>query len=544
VFFDENSIICTRTNITIPNTMRLTLLIFSLLFSLTAFSQNWSDDVAEIFYNKCTKCHHTGGVGPFPLTTYSEASPLAAVIYDAVNLDEMPPWPPNNDYQTYSHDRSLSVSEKTTVLNWITNGALEGTAANTPPPPVYAAGSVLGNGDLELQIPTYMSKATAGADDYVCFALPSNLATTRNIKAVEIVPGNRQIVHHALIYVDPTGTSVTDTVGGDCGGPSSPTASLVMGYTPGSSPMTLPSASPLKLGIPFPANSQVVFAMHYPEGSYGEFDSTKVIFHFYPPGETGIRDVSATAVLQNWSFALPANQITDVTAQYPASGGLGLNFSLLSVFPHMHLLGQKMKVFGIDSNLDTLKLIDVPRWDFEWQDFYFYKNIQKAEIGTTLYAEATYDNTSGNINNPNSPPAWVLPGLNTTDEMLLVYMHYMLYQNGDENYNIDSLMSLGFSSITNNTFGEGLFTVYPNPTDGIVNLYSKNLSAGDVISVDIYNTQGQRVRNLLETMKLSDEELHIQWDGNNNSGYAVGSGLYFISINVNGEFSHQRVMKR
>ena len=114
--------------------MKLTLLLFSLFFYLTAFSQNWSDDVAEIFYNKCTKCHHTGGVGPFPLTTYSEASPMAAVMFDAVNLDEMPPWPPNNDFQTYSHDRSLSPSEKTTVLNWLTNGAPEGTAARPKAP--------------------------------------------------------------------------------------------------------------------------------------------------------------------------------------------------------------------------------------------------------------------------------------------------------------------------------------------------------------------------------------------------------------------------
>lgn len=524
--------------------MKSILLLFVMLYSFIAFNQTWSDDVAEIVYEKCTKCHHTGGVGPFPLTTYAEVSAVTSMMYDAINLDEMPPWPPNNDYQTYAHDRSLSSNEKTTMLNWLTGGAVEGNPANTPPPPVFQSGSVLGSGDLVVQIPTYMSKALSNGDDYVCFAMPSNLPTDRVIKAVEIVPGNRQIVHHALIYIDPSGASTTDTIGGDCAGPTSAGATLVMGYTPGSSPMTLPASNPLKLGIQFPANSQVVFGMHYPEGSYGQYDSTKVIFHFYPPGEPGIRDVETTDVLQNWSFSLPPNQLTDVSAQYPPSGGLPIDFSLLSVFPHMHLLGQKMKVYGIDSNLDTLKLIDMPHWDFEWQDFYFYKNIQKAETGTVLKAEATYDNTSGNIHNPNNPPITVYPGLNTTDEMFLVYMHYMLYQSGDEYYNIDSLMTLGFNDITESSFGKGVFSVYPNPFDQVVNLYTDELNSGDLVNVTIYNSQGKKVRNLLESSKLEDGELHLQWNGENNNGVSTESGLYFISINVNGNMSHQRVIKR
>lgn len=517
------------------------------LFSgLSAFGQTWSDDVAPIFYNKCAKCHHSGGIAPFSLVTYQQAGSMASFIYDAVNLDEMPPWPPNNNYQTYTHDRSLSSTEKSTVLNWLLNGYPEGNAANTPPPPVFNTSSVLGNGDLEIQIPTYMSKATAASDDYVCFALPSNLPTDRMIKAVEIVPGNREILHHCLIYIDPTSSCVTDTVGGDCGGPSSTNAALVMGYTPGSSPLTLPASSPLKLGIPFPANSQVVFTMHYPEGSYGEYDSTKVIFHFYPPAEPNVREVSTAPVLQNWNFYLPANQTTQVSAQYPAAGagGLPTNFSLLSVFPHMHLLGQSMKVYGTDGGPDTLKLIDLPHWDFEWQDFYFFRYIQKAETGMTIYADGVYDNTSGNIHNPNNPPVGVFPGLNTTDEMFLVYSHYMLYQPGDENYNMDSLMSLGFQEITNDNFGEAIFSAYPNPFGDEVHLYSNQLSSGDVVSIRIYDMQGKAVRELLRGVTVLDNELHLIWDGRNESGEFVHAGMYFVSINVNGTMSHQRIMKR
>ncbi|MGB0914998.1 MAG: T9SS type A sorting domain-containing protein [Crocinitomicaceae bacterium] len=524
--------------------MKQLLLLVSLTFSYALTAQTWSDDVAEIFYEKCTKCHHTGGVAPFPLMTHAETTPFAIAIYDAINQDEMPPWPPNNDYQSYSHDRSLEPAEKTTVLDWLTSGTPEGTPANTPPPPVYTSGSLLGNGDLEVQMPTYMSKATASGDDYVCFALPSNLPLERVIKAIEIVPGNNEIVHHALIYIDPTNSCVTDTVGGDCGGPSSNNASLVMGYTPGSSPLMLPTASPLKLGMTMPANSQVVMAMHYPEGSYGEFDSTKVIFHFYPPGETGVRQVSTAPILQNWNFALPPDQLTDVTAQYPASGGLPFNYSLLSVFPHMHLLGESMTVYGIKPNNDTLKLIDVPHYDFEWQDFYFYKNIQKADAGTVLHAKSTYNNTSGNLHNPNNPPITVYPGLNTSDEMMLTYMHFMQYLPGDETHNLDSLINLTANTLILEENGPTTFSVYPNPFGNEMNIYTNQVSNGDQVSISVFDSRGAMVNKIASNFIVQGDELHLKWNGNNSTGQPVDPGMYFLSININGVLSHQRVMKR
>ena len=518
--------------------MKTLFLLTTLFLFQFSFAQTWSDDVAQIVYNKCAQCHHTGGVGGFSLLTYTEANAYASILEAPITEDEMPPWPPENEYQSYTHDRSLTAAEKTTFLSWITNGTPEGNAANTPPPPVFTSGAFLGNGDLEIQIPTYMSKATSTSDDYVCFALPSNLPVDRIIKSVEIIPGNPAIVHHALIFLDPSGASTTDTIGGDCGGPSSTDAELVMGYTPGSSPMTLPAANPLKLGIPFPANSQVLFNMHYPEGSFGEYDSTKVIFHFYPTGETGVRDVLTSRVLENWSFSLPANQITEVNAIYPASGGLLTDISLLSVFPHMHLLGESMRVYGIEPTVDTLKLINVPKWDFEWQDFYFYEYIQKAAAGTVLKLDATFDNTSGNIHNPNSPPINVGPGLNTNDEMCLTYMHYMLYQTGDELYNIDSLMNLSSASIQENNLKKN-FKVYPNPFTDQIELYSDHFTTGDKVSISIYDGQGRFIQNIVSAYQLQSNVFEVSWSGEN-----LKSGVYFLSINANGNLSHQRIIKQ
>lgn len=509
-----------------------------LCLPLLGKAQTWSDDIASITYNKCSGCHHSGGIAPFSLMSYSDVSAMISTIHDAITTGEMPPWPPDNQYQQYSHPRSLSATEKTTYLSWLDNGAPERNAQNTPPPPVFNNGSVLGTGDLTVQIPTYMSKAQGGQDDYVCFSIPSNLGQNRFIRAIEIVPGNREIVHHCLVYVDQTGSYQGDTVGGDCGGPSNGT--LIGGYTPGSSPLVFPSGSTLKLGMQMPANSNIVLAMHYPEGSYGMYDSTKVIFHFYPVGESGIREVLAAPVLQNWSLSIPPDQLSNFTARYPASGSIPASYSLLSVFPHMHLLGKSMKVYGINASGDSLPLAKVHQWDFHWQDFYFFQYLQKIPSGSYLKAEATYDNTVNNPDNPNDPPQWVYAGEGTTDEMFLVYFHFLAYQAGDENINLENLLTLG----TNSNYPETAWRIYPSPFEQQITLSASTLSQGDVVSVYVYDMEGKQVKILADKHVLSSGNMEITWNGCNENGTAVGSGTYYLSINHNGEMQSFPVIRK
>jgi len=503
--------------------MKNALLFVSFLAGFSAFGQTWSNDVAQVFYNKCTKCHHTGGIAPTSYMSYGEVSPMTAAIYDAVNTGHMPPWPPDNNYQQYVHDRSLTAAEKTLILDWIMAGFPEGIAANTPPAPVYTSNTVLGNGDLTIQIPTYMSKATSISDDYVCFSVPSGLTQNRVIKAIEIVPGNRQIVHHALIYVDPTGSEVTDTIGGNCASPSNSTTKLITGYTPGSTPMVLPTSAPMKLGIDIAAGSNIYFGMHYPSGTYGEYDSTKVIFHFYPIGTTGVRQVTADPIVQNWNFALPNNQTTTVNAQYVLPAAYP-NISVLSAFPHMHLLGQTIKSYGVTPAGDTLKYVNVPQWDFHWQDFYFFKHVIKTPPGTVIKGTGKYVNNTGST---------VTAGLNTTDEMFIVYFHYMVYQAGDENYDMEALMSASIDELLPPQ--QGPLMTYPNPFSTSTQIVYANAKAGDVVSVSIYDYQGKLIRQLKNAETLSTSGVAIEWDGTTDAGADARKGIYFVSMTVNGQ---------
>lgn len=515
-------------------------LLFLLLCGI-GYSQTWSDDVAAIVYDKCSKCHHSGGIAPFELMSYSDVSGMSSSISAAISSDEMPPWPPDEMYQQYSHSRALTPTQKTTFLNWISNGMPTGTMTNAPAPPVFNSGSILGNGDLTVQIPSYASKAMGGHDDYVCFSIPSGLLQNRTIKAMEVVPGNRQIVHHALIYIDPSASYVTDTVGGDCGGPSG-NVTLVGGYTPGSMPMILPSSTSggLKLGIDIPANSNIVFAMHYPDGSFGMVDSTKVIFHFYPIGETGIRTVSAAPVIQNWTMAIPPEQVVNYTAQYPSTGGIPIDMSILSVFPHMHLLGETIKAYAVNATNDTTKFINIHHWDFHWQDFYYFKHMQKAEAGSVIKGEASFDNTSSNPHNPHSPPQTVYAGFNTTDEMFIVYFHYLPYLPGDELYDIESLTNLSVAEIT----ADQNWQIYPVPFSENITFKPTSLKAGDIVSISIYDTQGRLIKKICERQVITSNSSSFIWNGKSEDGYEVKSGTYFISMNCNGEFSSQTIMKR
>jgi hypothetical protein len=512
----------------------ITLVLF--LLSLSQLNgQTWSGEVAQLFYNKCSKCHHPGGLAPTSLMTYGEVSPMATIISQYITDEEMPPWPPDNSYQEYLHVRSLSSTEKSTILNWLSNGLPEGNSAATPPPPVYTNNTILGNGDLTVQIPTYMSKATAN-DDYVCFSVPTYLTQNRIIKAVEVVPGNRQIVHHALIFIDPNGIEVTDTLDGLCASPSNASTKLVIGYTPGASPMILPSVSPLALGMDIGPGSKIYFAMHYPVGSYGEFDSTKVILHFYPPGTTNVRQISAAPLISNYNFTLPANQVTNLTAQYPTNGGVPTNFSVLSVFPHMHLLGTNIKAYAYKANQDTVKFVNIPHWDFHWQDFYFFRYIQKVSTGFKIKGEAKYDNTVNNPHNPNSPPLNVSSGFNTTDEMFLVYFHFMPYMNGDENYDLQELMSASLGDYMEEDLN-GIVS-YPNPfQENICIEFKDPFEISDQIFV--YSSSGDFICKLDPIVGASK----VLWDGKNSNGQNVSKGAYYLSARIKGKAYSKKLLK-
>jgi hypothetical protein len=194
------------------------------------------------------------------------------------------------------------------------------------------------------------------------------------------------------------------------------------------------------------------------------------------------------------------------------------------------MLGKKWDVFGVNLfGQDSIPMIKVPHWDFDWQGFYFFKNIVKLPQWHHIEATCTYDNTALNIHNPNQPPQQVCAGLNTADEMMLVYFHYLLYQSGDELYDMDSVLQMPVSvGPARDAVTAARLTVSPNPSSAMTTL-DYYLPKGGAMAIDILDLQGRVLRQVWDG-QLPAGQYHAVWDGLDEDRRPLPAGLYFARL--------------
>ena len=478
--------------------MKKVFLLFLIVFAsrfCSAQIPTFSENVASIIFNNCTGCHRPGNIAPFLLTNYDEVSGAAYSIIDAINNKIMPPWPPDSDYRHFVNERVLSNSEIQVINDWISFGMPEGDTSLLPPLPLFNEGSEIGNPDVQYNLPHY----TLGysVDEYRCFVIPSQFTQDVFIKAFEFIPGNKLIDHHAVIFWDTTGIcNQLDMQSTEPGYSSYSSfagtvyAPKIAIWVPGSPPLVLPE----KLGYRIPANADLIVQVHYPAGSVGLVDSSKLNI-FYQSGFK-IRNVSLKTTINvdditNGPLIIPADSIKTFYAQ----AAFPVKTSLIAVMPHMHLLGKSTKTFAVQPSGDTIKLVSVPDWNFHWQGTYLYEKLMVMEENAMVYSEFTYDNTSGNLLNPNNPPETVYSGNSTENEMLLNAFLSVVYKPGDENIFLNS---------TDDTSTEFLdeFLIYPNPSNGNF-VFRSDLKSNQTISLSILNIQGVIVKKIASKTEFS-----------------------------------------
>jgi len=433
-----------------------------------ALCQNWADNVAPILYSKCVSCHRPEGIAPFSLLTFTDAYNYRNSISNAVSSKQMPPWPPDDNYVHFTGARTLTAAQISTIVNWVNNGAPSGNLANAPPPPPPVT-NTLGTPDTTLRMPDYTSTASTN-DIYQCFVLPLRLNTGKYVSAVEVVPGNTNIVHHVLVYQDTTANHAAQALDNASPGPGYTSfggigvnsAVLLDAWVPGTSVKKLP----VVFGKRIYPNSDIVIQVHYPAGSAGRLDSTKV--RLYYNNNSLARDVRIEPILYHFApvlingpLTIPANTIRTFEERFTLP--VLYQATVLTVAPHMHLIGESIKSYANKPNGDTIRFIDIPHWDFHWQGQYYFQKPVIVDGGSTLKAVATYNNTSSNPHNPNNPPQAVSLGESTRDEMMLVYFAFTQYQPGDENIIIDS--SLLITPVSNPPPIIKKLKIFPNPAD-------------------------------------------------------------------------------
>ncbi|MEL7530948.1 MAG: cytochrome c [Bacteroidota bacterium] len=415
----------------------------------------FSQHIAPIIYQNCTPCHRPASAGPFSLISYRDVFKRKKMVAKVTRDRYMPPWPADPEYRHFVEEKILSEREIALLTRWAEQGGPIGDESQIPAPPQFPNTSFLGEPDLILQMDEAFPIEGNNQDRFLFGKIPYEIAQDTFVKAFEFVAGNKKVVHHMnghLVSYEPNAKSnvmegerfvdrelvpvqrAYPRLGllNDDG--TYPTLTpLVCNYLPGVVPQLYPQGVG---GYKLSKKGAFLFNdLHYGPSAEDTSDRSRVNVFFAsgPPerptlelqmGTLGISDIVPPLVIP-----------PDTIMQFRTEAIIQQDISLLTLNPHMHLLGKSFTAYAIPPVGDTIPLIRIPDWDFRWQYFYTFEYMLPLPKGTRVIVEAVYDNSMDNPNNPFDPPQLIAEregSMRTTDEMLQFIMTFLPYRAGDE----------------------------------------------------------------------------------------------------------------
>jgi hypothetical protein len=376
----------------------------------------FSKDIAPIVFAKCSACHRPGAMAPMSLMTYEDARPWARAIKIKVTRREMPPWGADPTVGRFRNDPSLTNAEIDTITRWADGGAPEGDKTDLPAPPAFAEGWSIGQPDLVFKMVHSFKVPADGVVPYTYVTIPTNLDKDIWIKAVELKPSDRRVVHHII----------SDLVEGN-GKPNDPTPKLTRdlarkevpgGLGAGLVPGRLYEAFDEGVVRRIPAGAEIVLQMHYTTIGVPVTDQTEIgVVLAAPPAPGQKRKVVGGGQMPNITFAIPPGHPNyEVSAQRVIDKDTYLD----TLYPHMHLRGKDVKyTLTLPDGREEL-LLSVPRYDFNWQTRYQLAAPKFMPKGSILRVIAHFDNSPANKFNPD-PSQTVRWGDQSWEEMLIGY---------------------------------------------------------------------------------------------------------------------------
>jgi hypothetical protein len=417
-----------------------------------AAAPTFSKDVAPIFYKSCTNCHRPGEIAPMSLLTYKDARPWAKSIATQVSKGAMPPWHADPSHGEFLNDRRLSESDKSTLVAWATADAPEGNPTDLPPQPTYESEWLLGKPDAIFSMQEDYPVPAEGTIAYQYFSVPTGLTEDKWIQAMEVRAGDPKVLHHVIVYAatpPPPQTAAAQTPAtatapaaarptplftladeltripaGATGGPPLPAdkrpaagpndrpaprrmGPSIGGFAPGQFLRVYQEGTAMKL----PAGSTLIFQMHYTASGKATTDRTRVGVKF---AKTKPQTEVRFASLVNGSLHIPAGASDH---RVDAEMTINQNITMWSMLPHTHVRGIRWNYEVIYPDGRTETVLAVPKYDFNWQTDYVFKQPLKLPKGTKLHATAWYDNSPTNKSNPD-PTKDVWWGDQTWEEMM------------------------------------------------------------------------------------------------------------------------------
>ncbi len=387
-------------------------------------------DIEPILLNNCASCHKQEGIAPFSLMTYDDVKKRGSFIARVTQSRYMPPWKADPAFQTYRNELILTDGEIDTIANWVKAGMPKGKKTGIAP--LLSHPESLAKPDLAVKMLRPHKLSAAGLEDFRYFVIPTELPKDTWISSIEFVPGNKRMVHHTRIMVDTTqlmrsmdGISARDPQVAEY--QKIPILEeFLYGWTPGNTPIFFPPGTAKLL----PRGTDFILNVHYSPSAKVQQDQSTINVYF-AESQANREVLTLTlreADISNQPFYLPAGSKPTFFFSVPVRKEI----SVISVLPHMHYLGKTFRAFAVTPSGDVINLIRINQWDFRWQTMYQFKSMLHIPAGSVIVAEATFDNTADNPDNPTRPPKDVGFGWNTTDEMCNLVMYFLEYQAGDE----------------------------------------------------------------------------------------------------------------
>jgi hypothetical protein len=371
--------------------------------SVPARDVTYHNRVSRIVQESCVDCHRAGGVAPFALDSYAQVEGFAPMIRYAVGEGLMPPWYASPDHGVWKNDMSLSERDKRDLLAWIEAGMPEGDPSTAPIPKSHVDGWALEREpDAIITLPEPQEIPERGVLDYRYISVPTDFDRDVWVRAAEIRPTAAQQTHHVIAYFENEDAGERQL------------GAFFMGWAPGMPAVDYGDGAAKRL----PKGQTLRFELHYTPNGTAAVDETRLglIFSDEPPG----REVHTSAVTTS-DFEIPPHAADhEVVADLEFRRG----GTLVSLLPHMHLRGKAFRYELIRSDGSETVVLDVPRYDFNWQLWYDFADPLRVEAGDVLRGRAWYDNSTGNPWNPD-PDAVVTYGEQTFEEMMFGFFDWI-----------------------------------------------------------------------------------------------------------------------
>ncbi|MFK7767530.1 MAG: redoxin domain-containing protein [Mariniblastus sp.] len=422
----------------------------------------FAKQVSRILQNHCVECHRDDDIGPFALDQYEEVVGWADMIVETIDNGRMPPWHADPNHGKFANERRMTDAEKDSIRKWVDNGAPFGSKEDLPQPVERVSGwrlptapdQVIAMSDKAFHIPA------GGTVEYQYFVVDPGFTEDKWVTAAEVIPGNRGVVHHSIVFIRPPDGKRLNGVG------------WLTAYVPGQRLLQFKQGRARRI----PAGSKLVFQQHYTPNGSEQDDITKLGMVFAKP--TDVTEEIFTLIAINQEFEIKPNEsnktVSASVRSIPTEG------QLLSVSPHMHFRGKSFVAWNGDQKDDQAKpetLLKVPNYDFNWQHTYeFEKPIPLSEL-RSLSMEVTFDNSNANPFNPD-PEQYVLWGDQTWEEMAIAFFDVSVPRNDNQRVaqrRLETQQSKESASAREESrnkkakeFAVSFFERFDNDTDGLI----------------------------------------------------------------------------